>query len=57
MSGRLEGPGSDERLKRAQQSFREASRGVRWRDFMRRWWMWGAVIVTATLYVAWQQVR
>ncbi|MCX7359777.1 MAG: hypothetical protein NT015_16770 [Alphaproteobacteria bacterium] len=55
MAERLEGPGSEERLKRAQQGFREASRNVRWRDFVGRWWMWGAVITAAALYVAWQQ--
>lgn len=55
MAGRLEGPGSEERLKRAQQGFRDASRGMRWRAFVQRWWVWGAVIVAAALYVTWQQ--
>ncbi|MCA8887050.1 MAG: hypothetical protein KDA35_10500 [Hyphomonadaceae bacterium] len=56
MAGLLEGPGSEERLRRAQEGFREASRGFRWRAFVRRWWMWGALIAVAALYVAWRQL-
>lgn len=57
MSGRLEGPGSEERLKRAQRGFRGASRGFRWRGFVQRFWVWGVLIAAAALYVAWQQLR
>lgn len=56
MSGRLEGPGSEERLKRAQRGFRGASRGFRWRGFVQRFWVWGVLIAAAALYVAWQQL-
>jgi hypothetical protein len=50
----LEGPGSDDRLKRVQQGFRNASRGVRFRAWLQHWWALVALIIVAALYVAYK---
>jgi len=52
---RLEGPGSDARLKRVQQRFRDASRGFRIRALAGRWWPLLVLIAAAAVFVAWQR--